>query len=221
MARQKLWKMSELAGGQSERWVRQQYNAAIKAANDRIKTLQKSEYAGKAQAYQYYVKGDLAGAPYTKERGGATVFKALPRGVGRQESMEALRMVERFLGAKTSTVAGIREVERERERGLQDMLDADFKIHGQTGSNAPRMTKEEKDAVLRWMGSEEGRAAKASFDSHQVREAIAKAVIASRPPGRSGGAAPSVSELYQSFDTSQQTLADWIAASENIIGGYI
>ena len=220
MARQKIWKMSELAGGHNERWIRQQYNAAIKAANDRIKTLQKTEYAGKAQAYQYYVKGDLAGAPYTKERGGATVFKALPRGSGRQESLEALRMVERFLGAKTSTASGILEVEKEREKGLQDMLDADFKIHGQTGSKAPQMTKEEKDAVLRWMGSEEGRAAKASFDSHQVREAIAKAVIASRH-GRSGGSAPSVNELFQAFDQSQQTLADWIAASENVIGGYI
>lgn len=220
MARQKIWKMSELAAGHDARWIRQQYNAAIKAANDRIKTLQKAEYTEKAQAYQYYVKGDLAGAPYTKERAGATVFKALPRGAGKQESLEALRMVERFLGAKTSTVAGIREVEREREKGLQDALDADFRIHGQAGAKAPQMTKEEKDAVLRWMGSEEGRAAKASFDSHQVREAIAKAVIAARP-GRSGGAAPSVSELFQAFDASQQTLADWIAASENVIGGYI
>lgn len=217
MARQKIWKMSELAPGQSTQWIRQQYNAAIKAANDRIKTLQKAEYSGRAHAYKYYVKSDLASAPYTKERGGATVFKALPRGASKQQALEALRMAERFLGAKTSTVAGIREVEKERQEMLQKMLDEDFKIHGQEDAEAPTLTTAEKDSILRWMGSEEGVQAKADYDSNQVREAITKAVIAAR----SGKSKVSVGDLYSAFNDSQQTLADWIAASENVIGGYI
>lgn len=220
MAVQKLWKMSEVAAGHDEKWIRRQYNVAIKAANDRIKTLQKPQYAGRSKAYEYYVQADLAGAPYTKERGGATVFKALPHGSGRRESLEALRMVERFLGAKTSTVSGIYETERERERTLQDVLNEDFQIRGAAGADVPQLTKDEADSVLRWLGSEEGRAAKSNFDSHQVREAMLKAVIASRP-GRSGGASPSISELYNSFMQSQDTLADWIAQSENIIGSYM
>ena len=213
MSQQKIWNMSSAAKGQSERWIRQQYNAAIKAANDRIKTVSKPEYAGKSQAYEFYVKGDLAGAPYVKERGGATVFKALPRGADREQSLEALRMVERFLGAKTSTASGIKAVENERRDILNTMLSEDYENRGGAGKT-PALTKTEADNILRWMGSEEGRAAKANYDSNQVREGIAKAVISSRGSGQS------VSDLYNSFLTSQQTLADWIDTSESSIAAY-
>ena len=215
MAKQKFWRMSELSAGQSEKWIRQQYNAAIKAANDRIKTLSKAEYAGRAHAYERYVRGDLAGAPYVKERGGATVFKALPKDSSRRESLEALRMVERFLGARTSTAAGIRETERARERGLNTMLEEDYKMRGGSG-RAPELSKTDADNILRWLGSPEGRDAKSKFDSHQVREAISKAVIAASDAGDSR----SISELYQEFVSSEETLADWIDASENVIGMY-
>jgi len=220
MAERKIWRMSELAAGQDFKWIRQQYNAAIKAANDRIKTLNKPKYQDKARAYEYYVKGDLAGAPYTKQRGGATVFTALPKGSDKREALEALRMVERFLGAKTSTVAGIKEVERERETALQEVLNSDFEMRGQAGGRPPKLTRQEADNILRWMGSAEGREAKRNFDSHQVRESIMKSVIASRS-GRGKGSRKTVGELYKEFDESQQSLADWIAASEKQIGGYI
>ena len=220
MAERKIWRMSELAAGQDYKWIRKQYNAAIKAANDRIKTLNKPKYQDKAQAYEYYVKGDLSGAPYTKQRGGATVFTALPKGSDKKEALEALRMVERFLGAKTSTVAGIKEVERERETALQEVLNSDFEMRGQAGGRPPKLTRQEADNILRWMGSAEGREAKRNFDSHQVREAIMKSMIASRS-GRGKGSRKTVGELYKEFDESQQSLADWIAASEATIGGYI
>ena len=215
MAKQKFWRMSEMSAGQSERWIRQQYNAAIKAANDRIKTLSKAEYEGRSHAYEYYVKGDLAGAPYVKERGGATVFKALPKDSSRRESLEALRMVERFLGARTSTASGIRETERARQRGLNDALNEEYRMRGGSG-RAPELTKEEADNVLRWLGSEEGKAAKRQFDSHQVREAISKAVIAASDAGDGR----SISALYNEFLSSEESLADWIDASENVIGVY-
>lgn len=215
MAQQKVWQMSQLARGQSEKWIRQQYNAAIKAANDRIKTVSKAEYAGRSQAYEFYVKGDLAGAPYVKERGGMTVFKALPRNATREQSLEALRMAERFLGAKTSTARGITAVEREREEALNRMLEDDFRSRDGSG-RAPKLTKTEADNILRWMGSEEGKAAKADYDSNQVREAVTKAVISSR----SSGSGASVSKLYNDFLQSEQSLADWIEASESNIRGY-
>lgn len=213
MAQQKIWNMSTLAKGQSERWIRQQYNAAIKAANDRIKTVSQEKYQGRAQAYEFYVKGDLAGAPYTKQRGGMTVFKALPRGADREQALEALRMAERFLGSKTSTARGIQEVENERRSILNDMLSEDFENRGGDGK-APKLTKTEADNILRWMGSEEGRNAKASYDSNQVREAISKSVIANR------GSSSTVSDLYNSFISSQQSLADWINISESNINAY-
>lgn len=213
MAQQKQWNMSRAARGQSEKWIRQQYNAAIKAANERIKVISQPKYEAKAQAYEFYVKGDLQGAPYIKERGGRTVFKALPKGSTREESLEALRMVERFLGARTSTVSGITATERERRDILNDMLSQDHANRGGSGK-APRLTKNEADNILRWMGSPEGKAAKADYDSNQVREAVTKSVIAAR--GRQ--ITPSVSDLYNQWFNSQQTLADWISQSENVIG---
>lgn len=211
MAQQKIWNMSTLAKGQGEKWIRQQYNAAIKAANERIKVLAQPKYAGRAQAYEYYVKGDLAGAPYTKQRGGSTVFKALPRGADRGQALEALRMVERFLGAKTSTARGIMETERERQSNLNDMLKNDYAMRGGSG-RAPALSKDEADAILRWMGSEEGRNAKKDFDSNQTREAISKAVIANRGSGKT------VSELYNDFLDTQETMADWLDNVENLLG---
>lgn len=213
MAKQKFYNMSSLAAGRSENWVRKQYNAAIKAANDRIKTITQPKYAERAKAYEYFVKSDLSGAPYIKERAGRTEFKALPRDFSFDESLEALRMVERFLGAKTSTASGITATERERRGILNDMLRQDFANSGGTG-NAPKLTKDEADNILRWMGSEEGRAAKASYDSNQVREGISKAVIAARKQGSD----QSVSELYNQWFNGQQSLADWINQSENQIG---
>lgn len=215
MAKQKTWNLSALSRGQDEKWIRRAYNNAIKSANDRIKTLSKPEYAGRSQAYEFYVKSDLQGAPYTKERGGNIVFKAIPRSADREQALEALRMVERFLQAKTSTAAGIKAVENQRRDELNKMLQEDHANHG-SGGSAPELSKSEADAILRWMGSEEGRAAKASYDSNQTREAITKAYISTR------GLAdrPSVSELYQNFMESQQTLADWITQSEEDLGYY-
>ncbi len=211
MSQQKEWRMSSLASGQTDRWIRQQYNAAIKAANDRIKTVSQAKYLDRAQAYKYYVKGDLAGAPYVKQRGGMTVFKALPRGADRGLMLEGLRMVERFLGAKTSTVRGIYQVQRERRENLNDVLADDYKKRGGSGK-APALTKSEADDVLTWMGSEEGKSAKQDFDSAQTREAISKAVIANRGSGKS------VSDLYADFKDSQQTMADWLLKAENKLG---
>lgn len=209
----KIWDRATQAKGHGEKWIRQQYNLAIKSANDRIKTLMQPKYQGRSQAYEYYVKGDLAGAPYVKERGGMTVFKALPKNASRGESLEALRMVERFLSAKTSSARGILENEKTRRDILNDYLKEEFNDRGGSGE-LPKLTKTEADNVLRWLGSEEGKVAKANYDSGQVREAVAKAVIASRGVSSK----QSVSDLYNNWLDSEQALADWIEANESKIG---
>jgi len=67
--------------------------------------------------------------------------------------------------------------------------------------------------VLRWLGSAEGQSARREFDSHQVREAIAKRVISNRI----AGVKQSISQIYNEFLQSEQTWADYISASENIL----
>lgn len=218
MARAKQYEMSKVAQGHSIDWIRRQYNTAIKAANDRIKTLQKTQYRDHANAYKFLVRDDLTGAPFTKQRGGATVFKALPKKTGnaltdRAMAMEGLRAVERFLGAKTSTVRGIKEVVTERRAELQRVLSEEWAERGGKGS-APKLTDTEADNILYWLGSEEGKEAKKQFDSNQVRDAVNLAVVAERKDGQS----KTISELYNEFMSSGKSMGDWIRESENRLG---
>lgn len=213
MPQRKIYDMSKNAAGQSIGWLRRQYRLALKAANDRIKTTMRNpELREHAQAYNHIVQSDLAGKKYISEKDGISRFAGLGRKSSRAEVLEALKAAERFLGSRTSTAGGIRELMKERRKNLNDYLQDDWANRGGEGP-APELTKQEADNVLRWLGSAEGQAARREFDSHQVREAIAKRVISNRI----AGVKQSISQIYNEFLQSEQTWADYIAASENIL----
>lgn len=210
--------------GMSIKQLKSFFGTALKAANDRIRTLTKPDNITGAQAYKYNVE-PLRGAGYIKTRTDKasgremTVFtqpKAPRRGASEAEQKrygaqlrEAVSQVKRFLSAKTSTVAGIKEVQQERRAQLDDLMN-DRGIGGGAGTG---LSNDDKDAILRWMGSPEGRDAMSKFDSHQVREGITTAVIANRSTGQQ----TSVSSLFNQFEQSQQTFADWIDSNENML----
>lgn len=207
------------------------YGSALKAANDRIKTLTQEQYADKAQAYKYMVK-PLEGASYIKTRpvgktGRSITVFTQPKAPGSKANPEAQRdyevrlkqavaQVQAFLGAKTSTVSGIREVEEERRARLDDLIKAraeQLNPGSKASSEGSGLSNADKDAILRWMGSPDGRDAMFNADSNQVRDAITEAVVAER---QSGGTR-SISELYEEFQQRQDTFADWIAESESLL----
>ena len=210
--------------GMSIKQLKSFFGTALKAANDRIRTLTKPDNITGAQAYKYNVE-PLRGAGYIKTRTDKasgremTVFtqpKAPRRGASEAEQKrygaqlrEAVSQVKRFLSAKTSTVAGIKEVQQERRAQLDDLMN-DRGIGGGAGTG---LSNDDKDAILRWMGSPEGRDAMSKFDSHQVREGITTAVIANRSTGQQ----TSVSSLFNQFEQSQQTFADWIDSNETML----
>lgn len=210
--------------GMSIKQLKSFFGTALKAANDRIRTLTKPDNITGAQAYKYNVE-PLRGAGYIKTRTDKasgremTVFtqpKAPRRGASEAEQKrygaqlrEAVSQVKRFLSAKTSTVAGIKEVQQERRAQLDDLMNE----RGIGGGAGTGLSNADKDAILRWMGSPEGRDAMSKFDSHQVREGITTAVIANRSTGQQ----TSVSSLFNQFEQSQQTFADWIDTNESML----
>lgn len=217
MAQRKIYDMSKNASGQSIDWLRRQYRLAQKAANDRIKTTTKNAALREhAQAYNHIVRNDLQGKKYISEKDGVSRFAGLGKKASRAELMEALKAAERFLGSRTSTAGGIRELIEERRKNLNDYLQEDWENRGGSGS-APKLSKDEADNILRWLGSPEGQAAKRDFDSHQVREAIAKKVIANRLSGTK----QSVSQIYNEFVQSELTFADYISESEEILSQHL
>ena len=210
--------------GMSIKQLKSFFGTALKAANDRIRTLTKPHNITGAQAYKYNVE-PLRGAGYIKTRidkasgREMTVFtqpKAPRRGASEAEQKrygaqlrEAVSQVKRFLSAKTSTVSGIKEVQQERRAQLDDLMNE----RGIVGGAGTGLSNDDKDAILRWMGSPEGRDAMSKFDSHQVREGITTAVIANRSTGQQ----TSVSSLFNQFEQRQQTFADWIDSNETML----
>ena len=207
----------------SIRQLKSFFATALKAANDRIKTLTKPENITSAQAYKYNVE-PLRGASYIKTRADKksgremTVFtqpKAPGKGASKADQKryeaqlrEAVSNVKQFLAAKTSTVAGINEIKAERRQQLDEMINASMGGEGGSG-----LSDADKDAILRWMGSPDGKDAMSKFDSHQVREAITTAVMANRATGER----TSIQQLFNEFSQSQQTFADWIDSNQQLL----
>lgn len=207
----------------SIRQLKSFFATALKAANDRIKTLTKPENITSAQAYKYNVE-PLRGASYIKTRADKksgremTVFtqpKAPGKGASKADQKryeaqlrEAVSNVKQFLAAKTSTVAGIKEIKAERRAQLDEMINASMGSEGGSG-----LSDADKDAILRWMGSPDGKDAMSKFDSHQVREAITTAVMANRATGER----TSIQQLFNEFSQSQQTFADWIDSNQQLL----
>lgn len=192
--------------------LRRFYSTAIKAANDRIETLTKAANIGGAQAYKYIVQ-PLQGASYIKQRGGATVFKSPGRKADASILKEAITQVQRFLAAKTSTVAGIKEVQAERRKYIDQIMNEERRRRGSAPEGGSGLSEKDKDAILRWLGSPEGKEAKQNFDSNNLVEAITKAMVTNRAGG--GGASPL--DLWRQFEERQSGLLEWIRENDDLL----
>lgn len=185
----------DMAGGDTSA-MRRLYRQWIKTANERIKTTASPKNIEHAQAYKHIVQ-TLQGAPYVKQnKAGHTVFKALPKNATPRQVREAFAKVTDFLGSRTSTVGGIKEVIQERRDNIREQL----------GIN---LNNSQTDSLLRFLGSPEGKEALSKYDSDMVVQALA-ADLNRGGPG-------SVLERWQAWKESGATLADWMRANESAI----
>lgn len=173
--------------------MRKLYNQWKQTANERIKTITKPRYEEKAQAYRHIV-APLSGAPYTGERHGRTVFRALPKSAGKREIREAFNKLTDFLKAKTSTVKGIKEVEKEHINIIKDI----------TGTSG-KLSDSDAERLLRFLGSEEGKIMNQHYDSDQIVTALAMS-MSNNPLGVD----ESVYDRLLEFEESGMTVADWM-----------
>lgn len=176
--------------------MQQLYNSWIKAANERIRVTTQEKHVSGAQAYNYIVQ-PLTGSPYVKENArGTSTFRALGKKATEGQIREAFHALTRFLGSKTSTVAGIKEVRETRIKNLDETL----------GDAAGGLSNDEKERILRFLGSPAGVEAKQQFDSDQIVTALALEMKNNRGADVLG--------MWRAWEARQETLADWIGRNE-------
>ena len=201
MAQIKSWDY-DLAGHDVSK-MKKLYAYWKKVANERIKVTTKPKNIEHAQAYKHIVE-PLKGSDYIGERHGMVVFKALPKNATPRHIREAFRKLTDFLQAKTSTVAGIKEVAQERINNIKEM----------TGGS---LSSADAESLLIFLGSPEGVEAKSQYDSDLVVQAISLDLNPIKKPGEDKdkkdniiGGRGSILERWQSWKASGKTLADWI-----------
>lgn len=194
MARIKVYDR-EMAGGDVGA-MRKLYNSWKAAANERIKTTASDRNIEHASAYKHIIK-PMKGAPYMGQRGDKTVFRAIPKNASDRQVREAFYKMADFMASKTSTVSGIQSVMQERRQNIAELA----------GVN---LSAGQADSLLRFLGSPEGKEAMSKFDSDLVVTALS-VDMASNPGDMS------VLERWREWESSGESLADWIAENE---GGY-
>lgn len=187
---------ADMAGGDVQK-MRKLYREWYKVANERIKVLESGKWSGKSAAYRWQVQ-PLEGRGYVRRnKAGMSVFRGLGRNATDEQVKEAFFAVVNFLSAKTSTAAGVKEVQARREGELER--------HLPEGVN---LDSGQKNQLLAWLGSPEGREALRQYDSDTVISAMGIAM--SRNPGKTPV------DLWRDFQRSSKSLADWIRDNENL-----
>lgn len=202
-ARAKYYKIDTTGKTQSE--LIREYNKVVAVANKRIDTITKSTYADQAQAY-YYQVASLKGAKFIGEKNGVAVFNRLNKKSSENMLKSAIAHLNNFMTAKTSTVSGIKEVQKQRIENIKNVYknfrSPDFP-EGIDDSTAEK--------IARFLGSPQGVEAKATYDSKQMVLALsleAKAV---------GEENLKTLEAFRQFRDRNQSLADWIRDSRELI----
>lgn len=182
--------------------MRRAYQAWTRAANERIRVT--ASKAG-AQAYKNIVQ-PLEGASYMKhDKYGNVIFKGLGRNPSAAKIREAFAIMQRFMTSKTSTVAGIRKVKKQREEQMNKIAASAGIPSGRAGTG-----RIDQDSILRWLGSPDGVAAKQNYDSDLVIQAIQIDMVA-RPRGGTAW------ERFEEFEASGRSLAAWISDNQSLI----
>lgn len=187
---------ADMAGGDVQK-MRQLYREWYKVANERIRILESGRWAGKSAAYRWQVQ-PLEGRGFvSRNKSGVSVFRGLGRKATDEQVREAFFAVAHFLAAKTSTVAGVKEVQARREDEIKKHLPEDVMLD-----------IEQTHQLLAWLGSPEGREALRQYDSNTVITAMGLAMA--RNPGKTPV------DLWQDFQRSAKSLADWIRDNEDL-----
>lgn len=202
-AKAKFYKIDPAGKTQSE--LIREYNKVVAVANKRIATITKAAYADQAQAYFYQV-ASLKGASFIGEKDGKAKFSRLNKSASKNLIESAIAHLNNFMTAKTSTVSGIKEVQKQRIQNIQETY-KNFK-----SPDYPKgITKELAEKIARFLGSPQGVEAKKIYDSKQIVVALsleAKAV---------GEENLNVLEAFRQFEERNQSLADWIRDSNELI----
>lgn len=160
-------------------------------ANYRIERLGK--YRSESEAYKRL--SSYIGSPYLHE-GDYLQFKIPETGDALQKAnqlRQSIAVIENFMAAKTSTVKGIEEVKRGRRKWIRQNFDG-------------FSTNKDADDFLKFLGSDEIKEQKKTYDSNIVVQALA--IADKNQPSKK------LKEIYDNFKKSKKSWGGFLIDQE-------
>lgn len=179
----------------------QLFKIASKIAQKANRKIDKLGKSGIEASPAYKKLKTYAGAPYiSEEKRAGKKYNEIRFEPEKTTSIgqlrELLAIADSFISAKTSSLAGIQEVNRNKKKTLLD------KYGGFTSNK-------EVDSFLRFLGTPEAQAAMKRFDSEIVVTAIHRAHLRDRDRD--------LKSLWNDFEKSQKSFGDWILENEGYL----
>lgn len=190
--------------GKNKNDLLKEYNRLVKTANKRISIITKPKNISGAQAYRYNVEA-MAGAPFIKSKGDIYQFATLKKSTTAMNIRTAINEIYAFLGAKTSTVGGIKEVEAQRISQIQEVY-KNFKSPDFPDGILPELARE----IAIFLGSDKGVEAKRTYDSKDI-------VVAMAVSNKLSKGARSVLDSFLEFEKSGKEFGQWQRENEELL----
>lgn len=167
--------------------LEREYRYLVKEFNERAKEIKK---AGKTSKTVDYIKSTINSVAIGKR--GNLLHRLKSRKISNYE--EAIQLLKKVRNWKSSTLEGVTEIENQRIETMKE--------------NYPelgRMSDDEINEILTFLGSVKGIESKNKYDSDQLILALGMQKIDSRNK--------SIKDIYDEMQESDKTLADYIRNS--------
>lgn len=167
--------------------LEREYRSLAKEFNERAKEIKK---AGKASKTVDYIKSTISSGAIGKR--GNLLHRLKSRKISNYE--EAIQLLKKVRNWKSSTLEGVTEIENQRIETMKENY-----------PELDRMSDDEINEILTFLGSVKGVESKNKYDSDQLILALGMQKIDSRTK--------SIKDIYDEMQESDKTLADYIRNS--------
>ncbi len=185
----------------------QQYKDLAREVNERFKEIKNAGYS-KLTPAQNTFKSIASSNILGKNK--AVLLK--PKVRSKKEYLQGIQDMKKFLSYRTSNISGYESLLEERRNALRDKLS----WQGMKDKDISKLTDQQLNSILDFLGSESGEVGKAKYDSDQVVLALSIAKIK--------GDNTDVESIFKKIDENYITIAEYIREAEknasNSKGGY-
>lgn len=167
--------------------LEREYRSLVKEFNERAKEIKK---AGKTSKTVDYIKSTISLSAIGKR--GNLLHRLKSRKISNYE--EAIQLLKKVRNWKSSTLEGVKEIENQRIETMKENY-----------PELDRMSDNEINEILTFLGSVKGVESKNKYDSDQLILALGMQKIDNRNK--------SIKDIYDEMQESDKTMADYIRNS--------